>query len=475
MKFGGGQPLRQSGWTTSHSVGMLQSVDGFVFGRSVQGGQSMVSSVMIAPEADRSTPWRTATLAGLANYVDAGSIVAISSSLTLWVDAFGLTPDFVGLIGALGANAISAGVGALIGGRLCDRFGRKRVFVWDMFFYAFGMSWLVFATQPWMLLLGAVLVGLAVGADIPASWSLIAETAPPDKRGRYGSVAQALWVVGPMVVLLLFIVLLPLELLGARIIFAHLALMGVALALLRSRMVESRLWEEARATRNAEHINDPGALGSGRIRELLSPQHLRAILFLVGFYGIWNLFAGTNSFYFQYMLTTVAEQTALMSLSLRGALGFVFLTSLYFMFTRLSDRVNQRALVVASSLIQVFAVSLLALFPLTTGLIVAYGLLMAFSSAFGQQPFYQLWSAEFFPTLLRATAQGLTFAIVRIGLGIWSFAVPMLMATHFKMFIWIMAGFLGLSGLIAWRWAPRHEGKSLEQIQADRAAIAKPS
>lgn len=438
-----------------------------------------MSSVVIASEADRdtNTPWKTATLAGLANYVDAGSIVAISSSLTLWVDAFGLTPDFVGLIGALGANAISAGIGALIGGRLCDRFGRKRVFVWDMFFYAFGMSWIVFATQPWMLLLGAVLVGLAVGADIPASWSLIAETAPPDKRGRYGSVAQALWVVGPMVVLLLFIVLLPLELLGARIIFAHLALMGVALALLRSRMVESPLWEEARAkaNRDAERTDNPNALGRGRIRELLSPQHLRAILFLVGFYGIWNLFAGTNSFYFQYMLTTVADQTALMSLSLRGALGFVFLTSLYFMFTRLSDRVNQRALVVASSLIQVFAVSLLALFPLTTGMIVTYGLLMAFSSAFGQQPFYQLWSAEFFPTLLRATAQGLTFAIVRIGLGIWSFAVPMLMATHFKLFIWIMAGFLSLSGLIAWRWAPRHEGKSLEQIQADRAVVAKPS
>ena len=29
-----------------------------------------------------------------------------------------------------------------------------------------------------------------------------------------------------------------------------------------------------------------------------------------------------------------------------------------------------------------------------------------------------------FPTLLRSTAQGLMFAVVRIGLGIWSFFVP---------------------------------------------------
>ena len=94
--------------------------------------------------------------------------------------AFRLTATFIGLIGAFSANAISAGIGALIGGRLCD-LRSKEIYQYDMLFYAFGMLWLVFAFQPWMIVVGFVLVGLAVGA-YSASWSLIAELAPGRAR-----------------------------------------------------------------------------------------------------------------------------------------------------------------------------------------------------------------------------------------------------------------------------------------------------
>ena len=57
-------------------------------------------------------------------------------------------------------------------------------------------------SAPWMLVFGYVLAGLAVGADVPASWTLIAETAPDDARGKMAGVAQVLWMMGPVVVLL---------------------------------------------------------------------------------------------------------------------------------------------------------------------------------------------------------------------------------------------------------------------------------
>jgi inositol transporter-like SP family MFS transporter len=44
--------------------------------------------------------WRNTILAGLANYIDAGSIVAGAAGLTLWTKKFGLSQDFVGTIGA---------------------------------------------------------------------------------------------------------------------------------------------------------------------------------------------------------------------------------------------------------------------------------------------------------------------------------------------------------------------------------------
>jgi hypothetical protein len=61
--------------------------------------------------------WRKTSLATMANYVDAGSIVAGAVSLPLWAKQFGFGGSFVSLFGAMSSNAISAGIGALIGGR----------------------------------------------------------------------------------------------------------------------------------------------------------------------------------------------------------------------------------------------------------------------------------------------------------------------------------------------------------------------
>src|SRR6185437_9797627 len=179
--------------------------------------------------------WKNTILAGLGNYSDGGTIGAGSAALTLLESACLLSPAVVGLICAFNANSISAGIGALVGGRLCDRVGRKKIYQYDMLFYALGMLWLVFAVPPWMIVVGFILVGLAVGADIPASWSLIAEMAPSNQRGKHSGVAQVLWYLGPVVVLGLFLVLAPLGVLGARIVFAHLAITAVVLTLLRAR------------------------------------------------------------------------------------------------------------------------------------------------------------------------------------------------------------------------------------------------
>ena len=67
-----------------------------------------------------------------------------------------------------------------------------------------------------------------MGADIPASWSLIAEMAPSRERGKHSGVAQVLWYLGPVAVLAMFLVLAPLGVLGARLVFAHLAIVAIA-------------------------------------------------------------------------------------------------------------------------------------------------------------------------------------------------------------------------------------------------------
>jgi MFS transporter, SP family, inositol transporter len=408
--------------------------------------------------------WRNTILAGLANYIDAGSIVAGGAALALWTDQYHLSSSFVGLLGAFSANAISGGVGALIGGRLCDLFGRKKIYQYDMLFYAFGMSWLVFATRPWMIVLGFVLVGVAVGADIPASWSLIAETAPDSQRGKHSGVAQLLWALGPVVVLVMYIAVAPLGVLGARIVFAHLLLLALALTVLRSRMKESQRWEAAKRAEAASAVG-----GADRIspwRALLAPKHLGAMAFLIGMFGFLQLWGGTIGFYFPYILRTVGGQSQASAVTLQ-AVEFTFeMVAIVFVFMRLSDRMNQRLLFGLGALSQLLGMLILAIFPLSFSVVMLALVFISFS--FGQ-PFYQLWSAELFPTLLRTTAQGVTFAVARVGLGLWSLFVPALAATQFTSLVWILIGFLLISSLIGVIWAPRNEGKSLEQIEAERS------
>ena len=408
--------------------------------------------------------WRSTILAGLANYIDAGSIVAGSVALAMWVQAYNLSPTFVGVIGAFSANAISAGIGALIGGRLCDKYGRKKIYQYDMLFYAFGMSWLVFATAPWMIVLGFVLVGLAVGADIPASWSLIAENAPKGQRAKHSGVAQILWYLGPVVVLLASLALAPLGILGARIVFAHLAILALVLTFLRSRMAESQRWLDLKAERAKS-----GKSAAGAWKELLRSKHLSSIVFLVGMYGLWNLWAGTNGFFFPYILQTVGSQSQTTAVTLQAVSFVIAMVSIWLIFMQLSDKVNQKLLFLISAVIQVVGMSLLALFPLTLPIALLHVFLMQVGGGFGAQSFFQLWSAEMFPTEIRSTAQGLAFAVVRVGLGVWSFFVPILTATGFHTLAWILVGFLVASGVVGLLGAPSNQGKSLEEIEAERA------
>lgn len=404
--------------------------------------------------------WRDTILAGLANYIDAGSIVAGSVALALWQKDYGLSDNFLGLIGAFGPNAIGAGIGALVGGWLCDKFGRKKIYQWDMLVYAAGMALLVFASAPWMIVVGFGIVGLAVGADIPASWSLIAEQAPDDRRGKHSGVAQVLWYLGPVVVLLMALALTGLGTLGARIVFAHLLVIALGLTLLRSRMKESARWEESQKA----------AAPRPPVSALFRGKYLTSILGLVGMYGFWNLWAGTNGFFFPYILQTVGDTGQATATAIQALSFAIGMASIWFVFMKLSDRVNQRTLFAWSAVIQIVGMALLVVFPLTVPVALLYVFLLQFGGGFGAQSFFQLWSAEMFPTSLRATAQGLCFAVVRIGLGVFSFFVPMLNAMGFDKLAIILTGFLIVSGVIGWLWAPRNEGKSLEALEAERAA-----
>src|SRR5919205_2982887 len=217
--------------------------------------------------------WYWTALSAMASYLDAGSIVAIAAGLALWTDFFHLSNTSIGLLAALGPNAIGAAVGAVIGGRLGDLLGRKRIYQYDLLLYAFGTLWMVFAFNTPMLIIGTFLVGLAVGADVPTSLALVGELAPSRARSKLMGLTQVAWSLGPIITLVLSLVLAPPGLVGLRIVLAHLFIVAMVTWYLRQGLTESATWTAAAqgSSGSDEQPEEERSLLAGRrIRDLFS-------------------------------------------------------------------------------------------------------------------------------------------------------------------------------------------------------------
>ncbi|MCI4170812.1 MFS transporter, partial [Bacillus spizizenii] len=81
----------------------------------------------------------------------------------LWVSYLKLSDTQNGLLGALSANAISAAVGAQLGGLLADKVGRKAVYTNSMLVNAIGICLVLCVVNFHMLLSGYMIIGLSVG------------------------------------------------------------------------------------------------------------------------------------------------------------------------------------------------------------------------------------------------------------------------------------------------------------------------
>jgi MFS transporter, SP family, inositol transporter len=426
--------------------------------------------------------WKWTVLAGMASYIDAGSIVALAAGLALWEQYLGLSSTTLGLLAALGPNAFGAALGALIGGRLGDLFGRKRIYQYDLLVYAFGTLLIVFSVNLPMLLIGTFIVGVAVGADVPTSLALIGEFSPSRARGRLMGLSQVAWSLGPIVVFVLAFVLTPLDLLGNRIVFAHLFVVAIVTWALRRGMVESSIWTAASGAGEVEPTSDPEAqpeeagvpadpLAASRLRNLLLGPTMAAMVFTATVYLFWNLAAGTFGVFSPYILKTLGTQSQAASVALSCAGFVVTLVVVVLIFMPFSDRSDRSRRIMwgVGAVLNVASVAQLLIFPFNTVSAIALVVLFGTGAALAGEPFYKTWSQEVFPTMLRTTAQGLTFGVARLFLGIWSFFVPALASLSIRPVALILMIFLLISGVVGFLFMPSTAGRSLEEIEAERS------
>lgn len=137
-------------------------------------------------------------------------------------------------------------VGALVFGRITDRFGRKKVFLFTLALYliASGIAGLSFSL--WFLLLFRFLAGAGIGGEYAAINSAIDELIPAYYRGRVDIAINGTYWAGAILgaaanVLLLNPALLPIDL-GWRIGFFIGPVIGLVIIFVRRAIPESPRW-----------------------------------------------------------------------------------------------------------------------------------------------------------------------------------------------------------------------------------------
>lgn len=122
-----------------------------------------------------------------------------------------------------------------------------------------------------------------------------------------------------------------------------------------------------------------------------------------------------------------------------------------------------RKILLWSSVLQIIAFIPFIFLHVTFAIALFNVLLFGVGAGIGQQSLFQLWSGEMFPTLLRSTAQGLMFGVVRICLGGWILLLPTVEKAGFSTLAVVLAALLLVSGAIGTAFAPSTRGQSLDE------------
>ncbi|MFC7464288.1 MFS transporter [Brachybacterium sp. GCM10030252] len=137
-----------------------------------------------------------ACLGGFLFGYDTGVISGALPYMYMPTEAGGLGLNSVeeGLVG--GILLLGCAVGAVVGGRLSDRYGRRRNIIWLAIVFFVGAVGCTLAPNIWLMYLARFVLGLAVGGASTTVPVYLSESAPKEQRGMLVAVDQLMIVTG---------------------------------------------------------------------------------------------------------------------------------------------------------------------------------------------------------------------------------------------------------------------------------------
>lgn len=390
-------------------------------------------------------PWRVAVIAGLASFVDGAALTVNGIALVIYQQTIGLTAAEVGMLTAVVTFALA--LGALVGGRLGDVYGRRKVFIVTMALIVVGSLAPTFATEFWILFAGLALMGFGVGADLPVSLATIAEAATEKNRGAMLVFTQVMWIAASLTVVLVTMATGGMGRMSGQILYGLIVVVALIGLLLRLTVPESPLWLKSREERRlGVHTVRADKV---RVRDLLQPPFRRPFVVLMVFYAL-ILSAGTvTSAFSTYVAANVAAipVAEFIPYSL-GVFPLAFIALAVYM--RYVGGRLRMPLYLIGGIISVLGFLLPVFFGFTLATIMGALFITFIGQVSAGEPIARVWVNESFPTMLRSTGQGMVFTFGRVMAAITSAIIPALLLVSPSLVYAVSAGAALLGVLVGW-------------------------
>ena len=443
-------------------------------------------------QGGRSSSLKSTIAVSLTNYLDAGAIVAGASGLTLWQNYLGLSEVHLGWLNFISANCLGAAIGAIIGGFLADKYGRKFIYTYNLLVYMAGVLLVMCSVNFPMLLAGFLVTGISVGIGVPASWTYISESSEIHNRGRNICISQMSWGFGPMIILLLGMFFAPggylfswveaighaiggadldgaaLNVFSSRVVFCSLFIVAFIAWNLQRRLDESGEWKASREAAKAKGENTGllhafAVLFSNRIA-------VKTVCFLATIYLTWNLVASVMGFFQPHIYETAGGLSNEYA-NMLSCVGWVIVVAITFGLSFLIDKFSHKLFYILGLLAALATWVVIIAGVNGMGSLWAFSILWGINGGISVQIFYALWGSELFPAKFRAGAQGLMFFIVRGLSAVWGLVFTYIYGEQgegFTIAAWCMIALLLISLVVGVIGCPNTRGKSLEQITRER-------
>lgn len=382
-------------------------------------------------------------------------------------------------MGLLNSSAlVGMFVGALIVGNYADKIGRRALYVIDLVFFVFFGLLTAFATNIIELIIFRFFLGIGIGADYPVSSTYVAEFSPKKIRGKLVTTTFMFWGIGSILAATIgftfgrfeYINILGHNIDSWRLMLASGVVPAFIVLILRHTMPESPRWllSNSRKAEADKIINDIKAKygldysqdlslvepeRKGKVSELLGPKYRRRTLFSwipwffmdIGVYGV-----GIS---IPYILENIGFRGTSLIDKVNSIFGTiildVFILVGFILAIFIIEKIGRLKLQEIGFIGMGISLIMLGLYYYN-GLAIVMASLALYLLYENAGPNVTTWviPTEIFPTRLRATAQGSSSAVSRLGAIIGTFFFPVLVFSYGWSFTFFLIAIVMFFGFI---------------------------